>query len=271
MTGEIWSLLGTNLIVMVLVMTAISVPSFRTKDPSYIDAVWGAGFVVLAISSYVQTDGDAARKNVLLGLCALWGVRLSTYLLLRWRRQGPDARYQKMLGEDPPAAKIWARVFLLQAVILTVVALPVQLGMVYDRPEGLQWWNWAGAALALFGIVFESTADLQLKRFKDDAANHGQVMDRGLWHYSRHPNYFGEACTWWGLGLVAFVNAPTALALLGPLLINVFLLKFSGVGPLESQLRRTKPKYVDYIASTSGFVPLPKRDPAKAKAEAGVP
>ncbi|MGB8652350.1 MAG: DUF1295 domain-containing protein, partial [Mycobacteriales bacterium] len=248
----------------------ISVPSFRTKDPSYIDAVWGAGFVVLAISSYVQTDGDTARKNVLLGLCTLWGVRLSTYLLLRWRRQGPDARYRKMLGEDPPAAKIWARVFLLQAVLLTVVALPVQLGMVYDRPEGLQWWNWIGAALALFGIVFESTADLQLKRFKDDPANHGQVMDRGLWHYSRHPNYFGEACTWWGLGLVAFVNAPTAVALLGPLLINVFLLKFSGVGPLESQLRRTKPKYVDYIASTSGFVPLPKRDAAKAKAEAGL-
>ncbi len=265
MTRDIWTLLGTNLAVLLTAMSLAALPSFRTKDPSYIDAIWGSGFVVVATSSFVQTDGDSARKGVLLGLCALWGVRLSTYLLLRWRRQGPDPRYRKMLGETPSAGEIWVRVFLLQAVILAVVSLPVQLGQVYDRPVGLQWWNGIGAGLAVFGIAFESLADLQLKRFKGDAAQHGEVMDRGLWAYSRHPNYFGEACTWWGLGLVAFVNVPTAFALLGPLLITVFLLRFSGVGPLESQLRTTKPKYVDYIASTSGFVPRPKRSPERIR------
>jgi steroid 5-alpha reductase family enzyme len=265
-TGDIWTLLGTNLAVLLTVMTLVAIPSFRTKDPSYIDAIWGSGFVVVAASSFLQTDGDTVRKGVLLGLCGLWGVRLSTYLFLRWRRQGPDARYQKMLGDNPTALKIWVRVFLLQAVILAVVSLPVQLGQVYALPVGLQWWNAVGAGLAAFGIVFESIADRQLKRFKDEQSHHGEVMDRGLWAYTRHPNYFGEACTWWGLGLVAVVNAPTAFALLGPLLITVFLLKFSGVGPLESQLRTTKPKYVDYVASTSGFVPRPKRSPRKVKA-----
>ena len=268
MTGEIWSLFGVNLLVMVVVMTAIAIPSFRTKDPSYIDAMWGAGFVVLALSSYVQTDGDPARKAVLLGLCAVWGVRLSTYLFLRWRRQGPDPRYQKLLGPNPPNVKIWARVFLLQAFLLTIVALPVQLGQVYDRPEGLQWWNVVGALLAVFGIAFESLADEQLRRFKADPANAGKVMDTGLWHNTRHPNYFGEACTWWGLGLVAVVNVPTAFALLGPLAITFLLLKVSGVGLLEAQLRRTKPAYVDYVASTSVFVPMPKRT---VKTEQAVP
>ena len=268
MTGEIWSLFGVNLLVMVVVMTAIAIPSFRTKDPSYIDAMWGAGFVVLALSSYVQTDGDPARKAVLLGLCAVWGVRLSTYLFLRWRRHGPDPRYQRLLGPNPRNVVIWARVFLLQAVLLTVVALPVQLGQVYDQPEGLQWWNAAGAVLAVFGIAFESLADRQLQRFKADPANAGQVMDRGLWHNTRHPNYFGEACTWWGLGLVAVVNAPTAFALLGPLAITFLLLKVSGVGLLEAQLTRTKPAYVDYVASTSVLVPLPKR---AVKTEQAVP
>lgn len=268
MTGEIWSLFGTNLLVMVVVMTLVAIPSFRTKDPSYIDAIWGSGFVVLAISSFLQTDGDAGRKGLLLGLCALWGLRLSTYLLLRWRRHGPDPRYVKMLGPDPAPVKIWARVFLLQAVILTVVAVPVQLGQVYA--DDLHWWNYLGAAVALFGIGFEALADRQLKLFKDDPANAGQVMDKGLWHNTRHPNYFGESVTWWGLGLVAWSNAVTVFALLGPVLITLLLLKVSGVGLLESAMKKSKPKYVDYIASTSAFVPLPKRDAAKVRAEAGV-
>lgn len=262
MTGDILSLLGTNLAVMVLVMSLIAIPSFKTKDPSYIDAFWGIGLVVIAASSFLQTHGDSTRKAILLGLTALWGFRLGSYLFLRWRRNGPDTRYQRMLrrkksGSD--AVFIWRRVFLMQAVLLTIVALPVQLGQVYAHPKGLTPLNLVGIALALFGIAFESTADLQLKRFKANRTNEGRVMDRGLWAYTRHPNYFGEACTWWGLYAVCVVNLPTAAAIVGPLLITLFLMKFSGVGPLESQLKKTKPKYLDYIALTSGFVPMPKR------------
>ncbi len=264
MTGDIWSLLGTNLAVIVVVLTLLSLPAaLKTKDPSYIDGIWGPGFVVVALSSFLQTDGDPARSALLLGLTALWGLRLGAYLLWRWRRQGPDARYQKMLGPHPSAVAIWVRVFLVQAVILTIVSLPTQLGQVYD--DKLTTLNLIGAAIALFGIAFETTADLQLTRFKGDPGNHGLVMDKGLWGYSRHPNYFGEAVTWWGLFLVAVSNGATAFAALGPLLITMFLLKWSGVGPLESQLKNTKPKYVDYIATTSGFVPLPKRNAAAGR------
>jgi steroid 5-alpha reductase family enzyme len=264
-TGEIWSLLGTNLAVMVVVLSLAAVPSFRTGDPSYVDGLWGLGFVLLALTSAVQTDGDAARRALLVGLTGLWGLRLAGYLLWRWRRSGPDPRYQRMLERNGGNRSLflWSRVFLTQSVILTVVALPVQLGQVYDR--SLTVLNLAGAGLALFGIAFETVADTQLTRFRGDPAHRGQVMDRGLWRYSRHPNYFGEACVWWGLGALAAVNAPTAAALLGPLLITVFLLKWSGVGPLENQLKRTKPKYVDYIRRTSGFLPLP---PKTVKADA---
>lgn len=262
MTGEIWTMFGINLLVMIVVMTLISIPSFSTRDPSYIDAFWGIGFVILALSSYLQNDGDPTRKALLLGLCALWGFRLGGYLLWRWRKNGPDPRYQAILASRKSGSEkvfLWRRVFLVQAFILTITALPVQLGMVYAEPQGLTAVNLVGVALALFGIVYESIADLQLTRFKADPAHHGQVMDKGLWHNTRHPNYFGEACTWWGLFLVAVVNVPTAFAAFGPLVITFFLLKVSGVGLLEKSLKQTKPAYVDYIATTSTFVPLPKR------------
>jgi steroid 5-alpha reductase family enzyme len=270
MTGEIWTTLGINLLVLLVLMTAVAIPSFRTKDPSYIDGVWGLGFVALALSTLLQTDGDNAHRALLVGVTALWGLRLSIYLFLRWRRNGPDERYQKMLAKNEGSVPFFllSRVFWTQAVLMTVVALPVQLGQVYDHD--LTAVNIAGVVLALFGIAFEATADQQLQAFKADPANHGHVMDKGLWGYSRHPNYFGESCTWWGLFLVCVVNVPTAFAAIGPLLITVFLLRFSGVGPLEKQLKDSKPKYVDYIASTSGFVPLPKRNAAKVKQAAGV-
>lgn len=262
MTHEIWTLLAVNLLLAVVLMSLAALPSLRTKDPSYVDGLWSLGFVAVAISTLLQTSGDRTRVALLVGLCCLWGFRLSAYLLWRWRRNGPDPRYQAMLAakkRGTDAGFLWTRVFLTQAVILTVVSLPVQLGQVYDHPSGLSVLNVLGAVLALFGIAFESTADTQLARFKADPAHAGQVMDRGLWRNSRHPNYFGEACTWWGLGLLAVVNVPTALTLLGPLLLTGFLLKWSGVGHVERGLRRSKPAYADYTARTSAFVPLPRR------------
>jgi steroid 5-alpha reductase family enzyme len=261
MTGAIWTLLGSNLLVLVATATLVAVPSFRSKDPSYVDGLWGLGFVLVALSSLVQSGGDSARRAVLVVLTAVWGIRLSVYLLRRWRRQGPDARYVSMLGSDPTPLRLLAKVFWTQAVLVVVVALPVQLGQVYDDPFTVL--NVVGAAIAVFGIAFESVADLQLKRFKADPQNHGTVLDTGLWGCSRHPNYFGEACTWWGLFGVTVSNGATALAVVGPVVITVFLLRFSGVGPLERQLKDSKPAYVDYIASTSGFLPLPRRHAAQ--------
>lgn len=260
MTGEIWQLLGINLAVMLVLLSLVAIPSFKSKDPSYIDGVWGLAFIAVAISSFVQTDGDDTRTLLLLGLTLLWGGRLSFYLLRRWARNGPDKRYQDMLGKKKKGGDtffIWTRVFLTQAAILTVVSLPVQLGMVYS--DDLTWWNYLGVGVALFGTAFESIGDYQLARFKASGVGHDKVMDQGLWRFSRHPNYFGESVVWWGMLLVCVSNVPTAFAFLGPLLITLFLLKWSGVGHNERTLKQSKPKYADYIASTSAFVPLPPR------------
>jgi len=265
-TSQIWTVFGVNLAVMVVAMTLISIPSFRTRDPSYIDAFWGIGFVIIATSTFVQAHvqdfGCPTRKALLLGLCALWGLRLGSYLLWRWRKNGPDPRYQAILRSRKSGSEkvfIWRRVFLTQAILLTLVALPVQLGQVYD--DRMTAGNWVGAGLALFGIVFESTADFQLAAFKGKPENQGVVMDKGLWHNTRHPNYFGETCTWWGLGILAVSNSVTVLALLGPVFITFLLLKVSGVGLLEKGLHKTKPAYAEYVATTSPFIPLPKRKP----------
>jgi steroid 5-alpha reductase family enzyme len=252
-----WTLFGTDLALMFVVMSFASVFSFRTKDPSYIDALWGAGFVVVAVAAAVQTDGDTGRKALIVGLTAVWGTRLATYLLWRWRKNGPDPRYPKLYGANPSNTKIWLRIFGFQALLLTVISLPVQLGQLSDGR--LTVLNWIGALLAVTGIVVETVADAQLTAFRRDAANHGKVMDRGLWGWSRHPNYFGESLTWWGIGLVAWHDPLTTLGLLGPAVITYFLLTKSGIGPLERQLTKTKPQYVDYIARTSAFLPRPPR------------
>jgi steroid 5-alpha reductase family enzyme len=261
---QTWTLLGINAALAVVLMTVAAVPSFRTKDPSYVDGVWGLVFIALAVSSCVQAAaggfGSGPRRALLVTLCVLWGARLSSYLFRRWRRHGRDPRYAAMLARrqgGSEAGYLLTRVFLTQAVVLFVVSLPDQLGQVHD--DALRWWNVLGAVLALLGTAYEAVADCQLARFKADPAHRGQVMDQGLWRLSRHPNYFGEACTWWGLGLLAWSSAATAPALLGPAVLTLFLLKVSGVGLVEKGLHATKPGYADYVASTSAFLPLPKR------------
>ncbi len=142
--------------------------------------------------------------------------------------------------------------------LLFIVALPVQLGQADPLPP-LGTLAWAGAGLAMFGIVFETVGDAQLVRFRRDPAHAGQVMQSGLWRYTRHPNYFGDACTWWGLYLIAAETSTGLWALPGPLLLTWTLMKWSGAPTVEGRLHKTRPGYADYVRRTSGFVPLPPR------------
>ncbi len=171
---------------------------------------------LIAWTTLIQSD--ATPHGVLLtALCTVWAARLGGYLLWRWRRQGPDRRYVSMMAHAQSArgwgfAKASALlVFALQYGLQFVVALPVQRGQPIAAPLGGL--AIAGAVLALVGIGFESLGDWQLLRFKADPANAGKVLDSGLWRYTRHPNYFGDACVWWGLYLIA---AETGLGALGP-------------------------------------------------------
>ena len=150
-------------------------------------------------------------------------------------------------------------VFLLQAVLMLIVSLPLQFGQAHATDAGSPALHLLGVVLVALGLFFEWTGDYQLSRFKADPSNKGTVMDRGLWRYTRHPNYFGDFCVWWGLFLLSTGSAVTYLAVVGPLLMSVLLMRVSGVGPLEKQMHATKPKYKHYVATTSAFFPRPPR------------
>ena len=239
--------------------------NLATRDPSFIDAWWPLGMVVAAWTSFGSTGGGDPHRLALTGLCTLWGLRLGLYLLWRWRQHGADRRYSTMMGKAASergwsyAKASFLLVFALQPPLQFVTCLPVQLGQI-SAQGSLGPLAWTGVVLATVGIFFESVGDWQLVRFKADPANRGKVLDRGLWRYTRHPNYFGDACVWWGLWLVAADTGWLgAAALPGPILITLLLTRWSGVPTVEGRMRRKRPDYEAYVARTSGFIPLPPR------------
>jgi steroid 5-alpha reductase family enzyme len=237
----------------------------RLRDVTFVDAWWALGMVVLAAASFVATGGPSPHKLALAGLCAAWGLRLGGHLLLRWRREGPDRRYRSILGHAQDV-RGWSFgkasllfVFALQAPLQFIVSLPVQLGQAAPGAAPLGPLAWAGVALVLVGLGFEAIGDAQLARFKADPASRGQVLDTGLWRYTRHPNYFGDALVWWGLFLISAETTYGLWALPGPLLLTWTLMKWSGAPTIEGRLRKTRPGYEAYVARTSGFIPWPPK------------
>jgi len=258
-------LLLQNAGIVALCFTALWLIGLRLKDVSFVDSWWALGMVVLAWASFAAVGGpDYPRSGVLAALCTAWGARLGAYLLWRWRSHGPDRRYQTMAGKAESEHGIgfarWSlvSVFALQAPLQFIVALPVQLGPLGAGRLGPL--AGAGIVLAALGIVFESVGDAQLVAFKRDPANRERVLDTGLWRYTRHPNYFGDCCVWWGLWLIAadggWIGAATVA---GPVLLTFLLTRWSGMPTIEGRMRRKKQGYEDYVARTSAFVPwLPK-------------
>ena len=238
--------------------------ALRLKDVTFVDAYWPLGMMLLAWNSLFETGPATPRKLALALVCAAWGLRLGSYLHWRWRRRGPDRRYQTLLetaegrGLGFPVASL-VLVFGFQAVLQFVVSLPVQLGMLAAAPARLGPQGHAGVALALVGLVFETVGDWQLAHFRADPRNRGQVLETGLWRYSRHPNYFGDACVWWGLYLIAAETAPGLWSLPGPILLTLMLIGGRGAPAIEGELRRTRPGYEAYARRTSGFIPLPPK------------
>jgi steroid 5-alpha reductase family enzyme len=246
-----------------LVLWAIAV---RIRDVSHVDCFWAFGMVLMAVSTFIQLDESTPRGMLILVLTSLWGVRLGVHLFFRWRREGADPRYTRILG-DAMATKGWSFakaslliVFLLQTPLLFIVCLPAQIGQMAAEPTAMGWTALLGAALALTGIAFESIGDRQLRQFRANPANAGKVLESGLWRYTRHPNYFGDACTWWGIWLIAAETVPGRWTVIGPLFLSWTLIKWSGVPMLERGMGIRRPDYVDYIRRTSGFVPWWPRD-----------
>ena len=247
-------------------MTAVWLASLQRRDVSLVDRVWGAAFVVLAWGYLVVSpaaEPPVARRLLVPLLVTLWGLRLSIYLTWRNWGHGEDFRYAEMRRATPGFAwKSLLRVFWLQATIAWVVGLPLLQVQRRDPGPDLGWLDLAGVVFFAVGLLFETVGDLQLARFKADPANRGRVLDRGLWRYTRHPNYFGDAMVWWGLALIALATPGAWWSLIGPAVMTFLLMRVSGVALLEKTLAETKPGYRDYVRRTSAFFPLPPRPAA---------
>jgi len=255
--------LGGAAVAVAALMVGTWLVSLALRNASIVDITWGLGFVVVAWVSALRADGAAGAASLMVAMITLWGLRLGIYLFWRNHGKGEDYRYVAMRrhwGE-----RFWlislGTVFGLQGVLMWVVSLPVQMSHVGAPMDGVLSTALvvAGLGLYLLGLCFEVIGDLQLARFKADPANAGQVMRTGLWRYTRHPNYFGDACVWWGIGLVGLSVSGTWWALLGPLVMNILLVRVSGVALLERSLRKRKPDYEEYVRMTSAFVPRPPR------------
>ncbi len=240
--------------------TLVWIASLVRRDVSIVDVFWGAGFVVLAWAWRAALGAEHPRAWLMLALVTVWGARLALHIGRRNHGRGEDPRYAAMRARSPRtfAWTSLVTVFGLQAALLWVIALPIYAALRRPDPLALGPWDFAGAALWAVGFGFEAVGDAQLAAFQRDPANKGRVMDRGLWSWTRHPNYFGEACLWWGLGLIALAVPGSAWALVSPVLVTVLLLRVSGVNLLEQHMA-SRPGWKEYAARTSAFVPMPPR------------
>jgi steroid 5-alpha reductase family enzyme len=237
------------------------IASVLRRDASLVDRLWSLLIAGPMLAYAVQAGSASPRAIALPALVLAWALRLAVYITWRNWGHGEDARYQAIRARNEPhfALKSLVLVFALQAVLAWIVAMPTLAALVGDRPLGAL--DAAGLLVALAGLLFEAVGDAQMAAFKRDRAHQGQVMDRGLWRFTRHPNYFGEACFWWGVGLVALGAGGLAAwwTLISPLLMTVLLLKVSGVALLEKDIVERRPAYRDYIARTNAFIPGPPR------------
>jgi steroid 5-alpha reductase family enzyme len=258
---HITTILLTTFCLTMGMMFVLWLVSLALKNASIVDIFWGAGFAVIALATFALSDGYWTRKVLIVSLATIWGLRLASYIGWRNAGKGEDFRYQAMRkrhGERFAFVSL-VTVFALQGVLMWVISLPLQFAQLSPEPAQLTWLDFLGAALWAIGLSFEAIGDWQLARFKAEPANNGKVMGRGLWAYTRHPNYFGDALLWWGFFLIALATQRGWWTVISPLLMTTLLMKVSGVALLEKTLVRTRPEYRDYVRRTSAFFPLPRK------------
>lgn len=252
------------LAVLLLASVAGWLFSVIRQNVTIVDSLWALFFLLAALTTAALTPLPGPRATLIIVLVAIWAARLSGYLTWRNWDKPEDHRYQAIRRRNEPGFtfKSLYLVFALQAVLAWIIAAPLAAGISGSAPLGPL--DYAGITLWVFGFLFETIGDWQLARFKASPGNKGKVMDRGLWRYTRHPNYFGEACLWWGYWLIA-VSAGGWWTVFAPLLMSVLLLKVSGVALLEKDIGARRPAYRDYIARTNAFFPGPRRSGTAAK------
>lgn len=253
----ILNLAVTAVLVLVLMLVAFGVGVRRGRHDG-VDVVWGLGFVLIAAATSVLADGPVWRRVLVTTLVAVWGLRLAWHIHRRNRGKTEDPRYVALLARAPGNPNLYAlySVYLLQGAVMWVVSLPVQVAQYGDG-------TWVvvpfGVALWLVGFAFEAIGDAQLARFTADSSNRRNVLDVGLWRYTRHPNYFGDACVWWGFFVLSCHDWVGLVTVVGPAAITYLLTRGTGKPLLEKSIRARRPGYAEYVERTSGFFPRPPK------------
>ncbi|HEY2684322.1 MAG TPA: DUF1295 domain-containing protein [Steroidobacteraceae bacterium] len=253
-----WSDYAEGLFWLACLALAAWLLSLIKRNVGIVDSVWSLMFLSLGVWLAERSPFLTLRADIVLALLCLWSLRLSIYITARNFGKPEDSRYRAIRARHQPYFdfKSLYLVFLLQALLAWVIALPLWGALSSVHALGVL--DACGTCLVGVGIAFETVGDWQLARFKKDPANHDRVMDRGLWRYTRHPNYFGDFCVWWGFYLFA-LSAGAWWSLLGPLLMSVLLMRVSGVALLEKTIGRRRPEYQDYVRRTNAFFPGPPR------------
>jgi steroid 5-alpha reductase family enzyme len=248
--------------VVVVFMALLWIYSVRIRNASIVDSFWGVGFVLQVWVYFALTpDGFLARKLLIGAIVTLWGLRLSIHIYRRNHGKPEDFRYQEFRRRYGPG--YWwisfFQVFLLQGILMFIIGTPLLPAQISSTPEVIAILDILGLIVWIIGFYFESVGDAQLARFRADPNNKGKLLNTGLWAYTRHPNYFGDAAQWWGFYLIA-LSAGGWRAIFSPILMTLLLIKVSGVGLLEKTLAKTKPGYQAYMQTTSAFIPwLPRK------------
>lgn len=260
---EFLRLAAMNFVWVIGLMVLLWGVSVLIKDSSIADMYWGLGLVISAWFTYFISEGVDARRFLVLALVTVWGVRLSAYIT--WRNWGVEdpryARFRKNVEEKGGnyVTHSLKHVYLLQGFFMWMIALVLIFAISVDTPATLRVPAYLGTALWVVGMFFEVVGDAQLARFRADPLNKGRIMDSGLWRYTRHPNYFGEACVWFGFLLIACDHPAGLITIISPAVMLYALMGPTGKGLLERRMRKSRPDFEAYVQRTSGFFPMPPR------------
>jgi steroid 5-alpha reductase family enzyme len=254
---EFMTILGWNLAAVTTMMFIGWLISLLFRNVTVVDSLWGLGFVLVAWLTCLASTGYGGRSTLLTILVTLWGLRLSIYLSARNWGKGEDPRYGSWRKKS--GRKFWLvslfKVFILQALFLWIISLVLQAGQLTAEPAAFTWLDFSGTLVWVAGFLFESIGDWQLARFKSDPANKNRVMKKGLWAYSRHPNYFGEFLVWWGIFIITLSSPSNWWTILSPMVVTAVLLKMTGIPLTEKELIEKRAGYADYVKRTNAFIP----------------
>lgn len=233
--------------------------SLHKRDVSIVDSLWSLMFLTATLTYAAAAEQTGPRTPIIVALVAIWAIRLSLHITWRNLGEGEDYRYREIRRNNEPRFELKSLylVFGLQGILAWIISLPLLAATTGLATMGIL--DYAGILVVLVGIMIETVGDIQLARFKAKPENKGRVLNTGCWRYSRHPNYFGEFCIWWGFYFIA-LSAGGWWSIFSPILMAALLLKVSGVALLEKDIGERRPAYADYIRRTNAFIPGPPKN-----------